>query len=219
MASANEDSYEDATFVALDASGGAIAGREYCACRFERCDFTEADLSRCVFEDCRFVGCNFSNPIVKGARFASDVFEECKIVGINFYACDQLVFDVEFDRCHILDCNFSDLKMKLCKFGHSDLSGCDFQNAYLVGADFEHCSFSETLFHACDLERASFRGARGYSIDPRANKVAKAVFSVPEVLSLVECFGIRIEDAETGPNRLLKLQPPIEGVPLDRWFY
>ena len=190
------DSYENETLVDLDASGGGIAGKEFSACRLERCDFTEADLSGCRFEDCRFVACNFSNPIIKRARFANAVFEECKVVGINFYACDQLVFDVEFDRCHILNCNFSDLKMKLSKFKGCDLRGCDFQNTYLVEAVFDKSSFSETLFHACDLEKASFRGAHGYSIDPRANKIAKATFSVPEVLSLVECFGIRIEDAD-----------------------
>jgi uncharacterized protein YjbI with pentapeptide repeats len=189
-------SRENETFVAIDASEGRLAGQEFFACRFERCDFTEADLSSCRFEDCRFVGCNFSNPIVKHARFAKAVFEECKIVGVNYYACDQLVFDIEFDRCRILNCNFSDLKMKLSKFSRCSLRGCDFQNTYLVGADFDGSSFSETLFHACDLEKASFRGARGYSIDPRVNKVAKAVFSVPEVLSLIECFGIRIEDAD-----------------------
>jgi uncharacterized protein YjbI with pentapeptide repeats len=189
------DSYENETLRESDMPESGIAGKEYSACRFESCDFTEADLSLCRFEDCRFVGCNFSNPIVKRARFANAVFEECKIVGINFYACDQLVFDIEFDRCHILNCNFSDLKMKLSKFEGCEISGCDFQNAYLVGAVFDLSSFSETLFHACDLEKASFRGARGYAIDPRANKIAKAVFSVPEVLSLVECFGIRIEDA------------------------
>ena len=89
--------------------------------------------------------------------------------------------------------------MKLSKFKGCDLRGCDFQNTYLVEAVFDKSSFTETLFHACDLEKASFRGARGYSIDPRANKIAKATFSVPEVLSLVECFGIRIEDAEAEP--------------------
>jgi uncharacterized protein YjbI with pentapeptide repeats len=136
---------------------------------------------------------------VKRSRFANAVFEECKIVGINFYACDQLVFDIVFDRCHLLNCNFSDLKMKGSKFQGCDLRGCDFQNVFLVGADFDLSSFSETLFHACDLEKASFRGSHGYAIDPRTNKIAKATFSAPEVLSLVECFGIRIEDPESRP--------------------
>jgi uncharacterized protein YjbI with pentapeptide repeats len=190
-------SYENETIVALDASD--IAGKEFSSCRLERCDFTEADLGGSRFEDCRFVACNFSNPIVKRARFANAAFEECKVVGINFYACDQLVFDIEFDRCHILNCNFSDLKMKRSKFTSCDIRGCDFENTYLVEAVFDKSSFAETLFHACDLERASFRGAHGYSMDPRVNKVAKAIFSFPEVLSLVECFGIRIEDAEAEP--------------------
>jgi uncharacterized protein YjbI with pentapeptide repeats len=195
MDSFDADSYEEETLRGGNLPEGGLAGKEFWACRLESCDFTEADLSGCRFEDCRFVGCNFSNPVVGGARFAGAVFEECKVVGINFYACDQLVFDIEFDRCHVLNCNFSDLKMKGSKFKGCDIRGCDFQNVFLVEADFDGSFFSETLFHACDLEKASFRGARGYAIDPRANKIAKATFSVPEVLSLVECFGIRIEDA------------------------
>jgi fluoroquinolone resistance protein len=192
----DSDSYENETLGQVDLPENGVSGKEFSSCRFERCDFTEADLSGCRFEDCRFAACNFSNPIVKRARFAKAAFEECKIVGVNFYGCDQLVFDIEFDRCHILNCNFSDLKMKQSRFSGCELRGCDFQNTFLVGAIFDGSSFSETLFHACDLEKASFRGASGYSIDPRANKVAKAVFCVPEVLSLLESFGIRIEDAD-----------------------
>ena len=45
-----------------------------------------------------------------------------------------------------------------------------------------------------NLEKASFVGARGYSIDPRSNKIRKAAFSVPDVLSLLEAFEIVIKD-------------------------
>jgi len=192
----DSDSYENETLGQGDLPESGVSGKEFSSCRFERCDFTEADLSASRFEGCRFVACNFSNPVIKRARFADAVFEECKIVGVNFYACDQLVFDIKFDRCRLLNCNFSDLKMKNSRFTLCELRGCDFQNTHLVGAAFDGSTFAETLFHSCDLEKASFRGARGYSIDPRANKIAKAVFSVPEVISLIESFGIVIEDAD-----------------------
>lgn len=187
------ESFEGQSFDHLDIHEHPIAGNEYSSCRFEGCDFTEADLSRCRFEDCRFVACNFSNPIVARSRFADSSFEECKIVGLNFGNCDQLVFDVGFEGCRLQSCNFSSLKMKGAAFRRCAIDSCFFEDGYLVDAAFDDSVFSLTLFHACDLTRASFRGARGYSIDPRVNKVEKAVFSVPDVLALVECFGVRIE--------------------------
>jgi fluoroquinolone resistance protein len=185
--------FECQTLRSLDPNETPITGMEFSSCRFEHCDFTEADLSRCRFEDCRFVACNFSNPIVARSRFAGSSFDECKIVGVNFGNCDQLVFEVKFEACRLQSCNFSSLKMKGAAFRGCKIDACFFEDGYLVDSVFDDSVFSLTLFHACDLSRASFRGARGYAIDPRDNKVEKAVFSVPDVLALVECFGVRIE--------------------------
>jgi fluoroquinolone resistance protein len=187
------NSFNGQILQSLDLQKTPIVGKEFLACRIEHCDFTEADLSRCVFEDCRFISCNFSNPVVARSRFAGSTFEECKFVGVNFRHCDQLVFDVEFEACRLQSCNFSELKMKEAKFRACKIDACFFEDSYLVGAIFDDSIFDGTLFHACDLTRASFRSARGYAIDPRVNKVEKAVFSVPDVLALVECFGVRIE--------------------------
>ncbi|MGO8695160.1 MAG: hypothetical protein ACLQMF_15980 [Rectinemataceae bacterium] len=44
------------------------------------------------------------------------------------------------------------------------------------------------------MRKAVFKNAHGYSIDPRNNKIQKAVFSVPEVLSLLDCFDIALKD-------------------------
>jgi uncharacterized protein YjbI with pentapeptide repeats len=189
----DSESYEGQALSGLDLRGAVLSGKEFVSCRIEHCDFTEADLSRSVFEDCRFVSCNFSNPVIRGSRLAGSAFEECKLVGLNFGACDQLVFDAEFLGCRLSSCNFSELKMKGAKIKDCRLEACYFQNAYLAGAAFDGSQFDGVLFHECDLTRSSFRKASGYSIDPRINKVEKAVFCLPDALGLLGCFGIKLE--------------------------
>ncbi len=88
----------------------------------------------------------------------------------------------------------TDIKMKGSAFTGCELRECYFQNSFLVEVDFSGSTFRETLFSNANLEKASFVGAQGYSIDPRGNKVRKAVFSVPEVLSLLGAFEIVIKD-------------------------
>jgi len=119
-----------------------------------------------------------------------------QIVGINFYNCDQLLFDCCFYKTRLQNCNFSDLKMKKARFIGCTIDECDFENAFLVESKFDDSIFRGTLFHNCNLERASFFEAKGYEIDPRVNNIKKAVFSVPDVLSLIECFGVEIKNRD-----------------------
>jgi fluoroquinolone resistance protein len=196
MCGLDRESYEGEAIEGLDLTGAHLGGKEFYRCDFKGCDFTEAELAGSVFEDCSFHECNLSNPKVAGARLIKAEFFDCKVVGINFYHFDQLLFDSRFTGSRIQNCNFSELKMKRASFLDCRIDECDFEDAFLVEAKFDDSVFRETLFHGCDLERASFLEASGYAIDPRTNKVRKAVFSVPDVLSLVECLGVVIKNRE-----------------------
>lgn len=83
--------------------------------------------------------------------------------------------------------------MKKSKIVHCNLDECYFQNTYLVGVDFSGSTFINTLFHNTDMQKANFTDASGYVIDPRVNKIKKAIFSVPDVLNLLNCFDIEIK--------------------------
>jgi fluoroquinolone resistance protein len=196
MTELDRDSYDGETIEGLNLSNGSIPGKEFYRCRFKGCNLTEADLSGCVFEECGFFECNLSNPLIKGSRLIGAEFSECKIVGLNFYHCDQLVFDCGFSKSALRNCNFSELKMKGAKFLGCRIDECDFDGAFLVGAAFDDSVFRLTSFHNCNLEKASFLEAKGYEIDPRTARVKQAVFSVPDVLSLIECFGIVIKNRD-----------------------
>ena len=45
----------------------------------------------------------------------------------------------------------------------------------------------------CDLQKADFREASDYAIDPSANQMQGARFSFPDVVALLNGFGLKIE--------------------------
>jgi uncharacterized protein YjbI with pentapeptide repeats len=71
---------------------------------------------------------------------------------------------------------------------------CDFKEVDLTEANFAGSVFRDTLFHQANLQKADFRSAQNYSIDPRNNNVNKARFAQPDVLGLLAPFGILVED-------------------------
>ena len=90
-------------------------------------------------------------------------------------------------------CNFSNLKMNDMSFDGSNIIDCDFYGAYLNKASFHGCELKGTLFENCDLRQADFRNATAYTIDPLQNKVKKARFSMPEVLSFLAPYDLEID--------------------------
>jgi uncharacterized protein YjbI with pentapeptide repeats len=184
----------DERIAGFDFSRTAIEGREFSDCVFESCNFSESKLDGSVFDGCVFRSCNLSVPSVRKAKLLDVRFEDCKIAGINFYHFDQMVFDVSFVACQIQNCNFSGLKMKKAGFEKCRISECDFKDCFLVEASFKEAEFKDTVFHNANLQKASFYEAKGYRIDPRTNNVKMAVFCIPEVLSLIECFGVDIRN-------------------------
>lgn len=129
---------------------------------------------------------------MEGSRFQGALFDECKVVGGEFFKCDSRFLSFEFRNCILMGCNFSDLKIKRTSFVGSKVKACHFSNTFLVEANFRGTDLEGSLFHHVDLSKADFREAKNYSIDPQANKLSKAQFSSPEVLSLLNFFDIRI---------------------------
>jgi len=76
----------------------------------------------------------------------------------------------EFFECTIRETDFSNANLTESNFSGSDLQGSKFQNTILGKADLSK--------------------ARNYYIDPTQNKIRHAKFSYPEVLALLDPFGI-----------------------------
>lgn len=162
-------------------------------CVFVGCDFTEADLTEARFENCRFEECNLSNTTVARTRLDTVSFVGCKLLGIQFRLVNQFSFSVSFHNSVLHNCTFDGLRMSHTEWKECEIIECSFVGSELDNSSFEGSRFRETLFDGNNLESASFRNALNYEIDPHKNNLRNALFSSPEVLSLLRYLKIRID--------------------------
>jgi len=69
----------------------------------------------------------------------------------------------------------------------------DFADADLSGAVFDNCDLYQAAFNYTNLEKADFRTAYNYSIDPEINRIKKAKFSISGLPGLLHKFDIDIQ--------------------------
>ena len=73
------------------------------------------------------------------------------------------------------------------------LQEADFSESDLSGAQFDNCDMFQSIFDHTILEKADFRTAYNYAIDPENNKIRKAKFSVQNIAGLLTKYDIEIE--------------------------
>jgi len=69
----------------------------------------------------------------------------------------------------------------------------DFTDSDLTNVIFDNCDLAKALFDHTILERADLRTSFNYSIDPIANRIKKAKFSITGVVGLLDRYDIDIE--------------------------
>ncbi len=141
------------------------------------------------FLECKMVASNFSLVQLDGCRLQDCVFENCKLVGVNFAKCEKLFLSLKFKKCLMDTCNFSDLDLKGTQFLDCHIRHTHFTQTNLSEAVFTGSDLQGSLFHNSDLRKANFQGAQNYSINPLTNKLLKAKFSKPEVMTLLDHLG------------------------------
>jgi fluoroquinolone resistance protein len=130
--------------------------------------------------------------ILSNARFRETSFEQCKQLGVQWIQLADFV-NPSFKECNLGYCNFSGLKLKKTTFFKCGLRDADFSQADLSESDLRETDLLNARFHGTTLLKADFRGARAYLIDPVANKVRGARFSLPEAQGLLTGLGIIVE--------------------------
>jgi len=184
----NKESFKNLQFLEQD-----LRDREYTNCIFKKCNFSDCDFSDNLFIDCQFIACSLSNIKVNNCSFQGVIFEACKLLGIRFSTIDTFLNTWCFKNSSLMICDFGDIEIKGTKFLKCELKEVDFINTNLMGADFTASSFESCKFHQTNLEKANFIAAINYYINPVDNKLKQAKFSYPEVLSLLDTFGIKVE--------------------------
>jgi uncharacterized protein YjbI with pentapeptide repeats len=189
----NSTRHEDKTFEGIDFTKKKMAKREFVDCIFINCDFSKADCSNDDFMDCHFKACNLSMAIMDNTGIKNCRFTGCKLLGIDFSRCNNFNFSALFEHCSMDYCSFFRKKMKKALFSGCSLKEVDFTETDLSQAVFNDCDLLQAVFVSSLLEKADFRNARNYALDPELNKIKKAKFSFPAVAGLLVKYDIEIE--------------------------
>ncbi|MSQ79739.1 MAG: pentapeptide repeat-containing protein [Flavobacteriaceae bacterium] len=184
---------EDQTFKGVNYTETGLTVGDYEQCSFTNCNFANVDLSGINFIDCSFEQCDMSMAKEKKTALKTVTFKGCKMLGINFGECMAFLLQLHFDDCLLNHASFYQLKLK----------GIKFKNCKLIGIDFVETDLPQTLFQNCDLtdaviekplfEKADFRTAFNYAIDPELNEIKAARFSLQGLPGLLNKYRIEVE--------------------------
>lgn len=166
---------------------------DYEHCVFEQCNLTEQHLSGSKFSNCTFRACNLSMTKLNGTVLNEVSFVDCKLLGLHFDVCDRFGFLVSFDTSLLDYSSFYQCKMAKTVFKKTQCVQVDFTECDLSLASFEECNLDKAVFDRTHLEKADFRTAYRYCLDPEANFIKHARFSVSGIHGLLQKYQLDIE--------------------------
>jgi uncharacterized protein YjbI with pentapeptide repeats len=143
--------------------------------------------------ECSFKNCNFSLAVLQNTGLKNIKFIGCKLMGLDFSGCNNFLFSMSFQDCILDYSTFLQKKMKKTHFIDCSLQDVDFSNVDLTMALFKNCDLMNTTFAGTILEKADFRTAKNYSLDPGENKMKQAKFSHLQLAGLLDKFDLDIE--------------------------
>jgi fluoroquinolone resistance protein len=184
---------EDELFEKKDYTAFALPVGDYDNCTFVACNFSASDLSERRFSECTFKGCNLAAAKLTKTALQDTTFTECKLTGLHFEDCSEFLFTPKFEHCVLQLSSFVGRKLRKITFTHCNLQEVDFTGADLTGALFDQCDLARALFEDTVLEKADFRNAYNYSIDPECNKLKKARFSSAGLAGLLDKYDLDID--------------------------
>ncbi len=184
---------EDEKFEKIDFSVKKLEKGEYDNCQFVNCCFSGTDLSGISLSESEFIGCNLSMIKTMQTTFRDVKFKNCKLLGVHFEECSELLFQVNFEDSILDLSSFYKRKLKKIVFKSCSLKEVDFTEADLTQAVFQDCDLEKAVFDHTILDKADLRTAYSYSIDPAANSLKKARFSITGISGLLDKYDIEIE--------------------------
>jgi uncharacterized protein YjbI with pentapeptide repeats len=90
------------------------------------------------------------------------------------------------------DSNFFSLDLRGIEIVSCEVHNVDFEKTNLSKAVLNSSDFSNSSFNKTNLTYADFTDATNYRVDPNNSNIKGAKFSLPEVLSLLDQWGITI---------------------------
>ena len=184
---------ERLSFTGVHTEGVSLYDASYTDCTFTNCSIKKTDLTNATFTGCSFVNCELVLCKIDGTAIDCTRFVSCRLTGMNFTEVSEYGFGPDFSECMLDSCVFYDNTLNKDRFLNSTLRNTDFTNCRMKNTDFSGSRFQSVTVLGCNLEGADFRSASGYSIDPSANKLKGARFSLPEAASFLKYIGVSLE--------------------------
>ena len=185
---------QDQTFDKLNFTQEALIKAEYENCTFTNCNFEETNLTEFKFIDCEFLDCNWSLAMLHGTVLRDVKFKGCKMLGLQFETCNDFGLSFSFENCQLNHSTFFQMNIKKTIFRNCQLREIDFSESNLTNVIFDDCDLAQAIFVNTVLERADFRTAYNYSIDPENNRLKKAKFSILGISGLLDKYDIVIQE-------------------------
>lgn len=164
----------------------------YEQCTFRNLILENADLSDCKFIDCVFENCNLSLAKLQRTLIRDVQFLHCKMLGLQFDTCNPFGLSLRFEHCQLQHASFYTVNISKTVFRKCGLTETDFTQADMSGVLLEDCDLSGAVFEHTKLEKADFRSAINYQIDPDKNSIRHAKFSITGLPGLLARYQIDI---------------------------
>jgi uncharacterized protein YjbI with pentapeptide repeats len=195
--SMDEKYYEEHTFENIVLEGESLEDYEFIDCEFTDCAIENCKLINCTFSGCRFYNCKVNSLESEDSKIKYSEFTACHFVSVNW---SELLPEGRFAEpisklkdCRLKYNTFTGMAFPKFDFTGSEILESMFAECELTESSFKGCKLDKTEFFRCDIRKADFREASGYQIDIIDNKMKGARFSFPEVVSLLDGLGIKID--------------------------
>ena len=184
---------QDQNFDKLDYTQEPLVKGEYENCTFTNCNFEETNLNDIKFISCDFHDCNWSLAQLNGTVLREVKFKDCKMLGLEFENCNDFGLSFSFENCQLNHSTFFQMNIKKTIFRNCQLREIDFSESNLTYVVFDNCDLAQAIFINTVLDKADFRTAYNYSIDPESYRLKKAKFSILGISGLLDKYDIMIE--------------------------
>ena len=185
--------HEDKKFDTVDYSEQNLSEYEFTDCEFEGCNFSKTNLTSATFMNCKFKNCNLALANLKDLGLKDAQFTDCKLMGLDFSVCNNFLFAVGFEKCQLDYATFYGKSMRRTKFIGCSMKDVDFTEVQLSESIFTSSDLNGATFARSVLEKADFRLAKNYIIDPEQNKIKKAKFSTEGIAGLLANYNLEID--------------------------